>query len=78
LKILLINLQRAGDIFQTFHIVFSLKKKYQNRKIYYLTNNVHEPALIVGTNYIEQKLSINFTLIFSYFKSSDLTKAIFI
>jgi len=63
-KIIVINLQRTGDIIQSFHILYSLKKSYPNSEIFYLTNNIHSASLSIISEDIKGMFSIDYNLLY--------------
>ena len=72
-KFLIINFQRTGDIIQSFHFIFAIKKKYPECKIYYLTNSIHKNSLTLIENYIETVYDLDYSFIYNRI-SSDISE----
>ncbi len=74
MKILIINFQRTGDIFQSFQVIFALKKNFNNCKISYITTNVHSNALEIVSNYLDKIYPVDYFSIFNNLKSGYYSK----
>ncbi len=74
MKILLVNFQRTGDIFQSFQVIFSLKK-FTEFEISYLTNNIHSNALKIVEPYLENTFAIDYVTLFNSLRAGNLSQA---